>query len=201
MSVFSPASSDTDVAPRLIWQMYESMMSPLVTGWLIRCRNFDRNWWFHFFSSHQLTLHLLVNRWEIRSFSRWLLHRCQQHRNNCLTLQNEETTTTCEFAVWRFDRFLLIHFGSVLISTVFLLVSPLSSTVTTRAFKLRTALVFTLVLFLCLCPCLSCPWRVCLSCLPLHTQRRFPLALLPLSLNGLAAMTVSPLSNCPLSAS
>ena len=38
----------------LIWQMGESMMSPLVTGWLIGCRNFDRNWWFHFFSSHQL---------------------------------------------------------------------------------------------------------------------------------------------------
>ena len=26
-------------------------MSPLVTGWLTRCRNFDRNWLFHFFSS------------------------------------------------------------------------------------------------------------------------------------------------------
>ena len=48
--------SDTDVAPRLIRQLCESMMSPLVTGWLIGCRNFDRNWWFHFFSSHQLTL-------------------------------------------------------------------------------------------------------------------------------------------------
>ena len=35
----------------------------------------------------------------------------------------------------------------------------------------------------------------------LHTQRRFPLALLPLSLSGLAPMTVSPLSNFPLSAS
>ena len=48
--------------------------------------------------------------------------------------------------MWRFDRFLLIHFGnSVLVSTVFLLVSPLS-TVTTIALELRTALVFTLVL-------------------------------------------------------
>ena len=38
--------------------------------------------------------------------------------------------------VWRFDRFLLIHFGnSVLVSTVFLLVSPLS-TMTTVALKL-----------------------------------------------------------------
>ena len=91
MSVFSPTSSDTDVAPGLIWQMGESMMSPLVTGWLIGCWNFDRNWWFHHFSSHQL--HLLVN-----SFHRWLLiHKCQQHRNNSLTLQNEATTTTCEF--------------------------------------------------------------------------------------------------------
>ena len=41
---------------------------------------------------------------------------------------------------------LLIHFGnSVLVSTVFLLVSPLS-TVTTVALNLRIALVFTLVL-------------------------------------------------------
>ena len=49
-------------------------------------------------------------------------------------------------AAWRFDRLLLIHFGnSVLVSTVFLLVSPFS-TVTTAALKLRTALVFTLVL-------------------------------------------------------
>ena len=40
----------------------------------------------------------------------------------------------------------LIHFGnSVLVSTVFLLVSPLSA-VTTEALRLRTVLVFTLVL-------------------------------------------------------
>ena len=98
MSVFSPTSSDTDVAPRLIRQVCESMMSPLVTGWLIGCPNFDRNWWFNFFSSHQFTLHLLVNCWDIRSFSRWLLiHNCQQHRNNNLTLQNEKTTTMCGF--------------------------------------------------------------------------------------------------------
>ena len=84
-----PRARTQTFAPRLIWQVSESMMSPLVTGWLIGCRNFDRNWWFHFFSSHHFTLHLLVSRWEIRSF-----HRCQQNQNNNLTLQNEETTTT-----------------------------------------------------------------------------------------------------------
>ena len=43
-----------------------------------------------------------------------------------------------------------------------------------------------------------------LACLPfliLSPQRRFPLAFLPLALNGLAAMTVSPLSSFPLSVS
>ena len=72
-------------------------------------------------------------------------------------------------AVWRFDRFLLIHFdNSSLIPTVFLLVSPLS-TVTTIAFKLRTALVFYPCAFLCPCPYFSCPWRVFLSSLSPHT--------------------------------
>ena len=89
MSVFSPASSDTDVA--------QSMMSPLVTGWLIVVPELRSQ----LVLPHLLvpsTLHLLVNRWEIRSFSHWLLiHKCQQHRNNSLTMQNEETTTTCEF--------------------------------------------------------------------------------------------------------
>ena len=41
---FSPTSSDTDAAPRLIRQVSESKMSSLFTGWLIGCRNFDRNW-------------------------------------------------------------------------------------------------------------------------------------------------------------
>ena len=69
----------------------------------------------------------------------------------------------------------------------------LFSTVTTAALKLRTVLVFTLVLSFALVLAFLAPC--------LHTQRRFPLALLPLSLNGLAAMTVSQLSNFPLSAS
>ena len=74
------------------------MMSPLFTGWLTWSQNYDRLWRWHLFSSHQFTLHLLVNRWEIKGFSRWLfIHKCQQHRNNNLTLQNEKTTTTCEF--------------------------------------------------------------------------------------------------------
>ena len=289
-------------------------MSPLVTGWLTGCRNF---WWFHFFSFHQFTLHLLVNRWEIRSFHRWLLiHRCQQHQNSSLTLENEETTTTCEFnsrtvesaqnllasldecfdafvhqlrdtqnwslhindceahskffaltpevysprtvvfqqltsrglergtwpvapvstrsstnspsricassdpttssqsqpdyasssisveivpvvdgavpaedkpgggggGVTRVVLLLALLFGgstdSSSSTSVLLLVSPLS-TVTTIALKLRTALVFTP------CPCLSCHWRVCLSCLYLRAQRRFPLARLPLAFEWL----------------
>ena len=48
----------------------------------------------------------------------------------------------------KFDRLLLIHLSnSVLVSTVFPLVSPLY-TVTTVALKLRAALVFTFVLSL-----------------------------------------------------
>ena len=39
-NVCFPTSSDADVAPRLIRQMFVSMMSSLVTGWLIGCRNF-----------------------------------------------------------------------------------------------------------------------------------------------------------------
>ena len=98
MSVLSPTSSDPDVAPRLVWQVCESVMSPLFTGWLTWCPNFDRNWRWHLFSSRQFTLHLRVSRREIKSFSRWLIiHRYQQHRNSGLTLQNEKTTTTCEF--------------------------------------------------------------------------------------------------------
>ena len=100
-------------------------------------------------------------------------------------------------AVWRFDKLLLIHIGnSVLVSTVFLLVSPLS----TVALKLRTALVFALVLsFALVLAFLALGVFAFLACLRKH--RRFPLALLPLALNGLAAMTVSPLSGFPLSAS
>ena len=94
MSIFSPTSSDADVAPRLIWRVCESMMSQLFAGWLTCCRN----WWWQPFSSQQFTLHLLVNRWKIKSFSRWLIiHRFQTHRSNDLTLQNEKATTTCEF--------------------------------------------------------------------------------------------------------
>ena len=64
------------------------------------------------------------------------------------------------------------------------------STVTTIAPKLRIVLVFALVFaFL--------PLGVFAFLASLHTQHRFPLALLTLSLNGLAAMT----SNFPLSAS
>ena len=96
---------------------------------------------------------------------------------------------------------LLIHFGnSVLISTVFLFVSPLS-TVTAIALKLRTALVFAVVLSFALVLAFLTLGVFAYLALCLHTQRRFPLALLPLSLNGLAAMTVLPLSNFPLSAS
>ena len=86
MSVFSPTSSDADVAPRLIWQVSGSMTSPLFTGWFTWCLNFYRNWRWHLFSSHPFTLHLLVNKWEVQ---------CQQHRSSDLTLQNEKTTT-CE---------------------------------------------------------------------------------------------------------
>ena len=67
------------------------MMSPLVTGWLTGCRNFDRNWWLHF--SRPINSHSISSSTGIRSFSRWLfIHRCHN-----LTLQNEKTTTTCEF--------------------------------------------------------------------------------------------------------
>ena len=93
---------------------------------------------------------------------------------------------------------LIIHLSNgVLVSTVFLLVSPLTA-VTTVALKLRAALVFSSVLSFAFCPFLSCLCRVCLSCSCHRTQRRFPLVLLPLTLNGLAATTVSPLSNFPL---
>ena len=105
-------------------------------------------------------------------------------------------------AVWGFDRFLLIHFGnSVLMSTVFLLVSPLS-TVTTVALTnlgLLSCLPFVLSFALILAFLALGVFAFLAFCL--HTQRRFPLELLPLSLNGLAAMTVSPLSNVPPSAS
>ena len=96
-------------------------------------------------------------------------------------------------AVWSFDRLLLNHFGnSILLPTVFLLVSPLSI-VTTVALKLRTPLVFTLVLsFALVLAFLALGVRVpFLPCL--RTHRRFPFAFLPLALNGLAAMTVLPM--------
>ena len=87
MSVFSPSSSDTYIAPRLIWKVCEAMISALFTGWFTGCRNFDGNWWFHFFSSHQLAFQLLINWWEIHRIPRWLVnHRCQQLRNNHLAL-------------------------------------------------------------------------------------------------------------------
>ena len=98
MSVFFSSSSDTYIAAGLMWQMGESLMSALFTGWLNWCRNFDSHWWFHFCSSHQLTFQLIIKRWEIRPLPRWLLsHRCHQPRNNNLTFQDEETTSTCEF--------------------------------------------------------------------------------------------------------
>ena len=76
--------------------------------------------------------------------------------------------------------------------------SPLS-TVTTAALKLRTALVFTLVLsFALVLAFLALRVFAFLAFVP--TQRRFPLALFPLPLNGLAATTASPLNNFPLSA-
>ena len=61
---------------------------------------------------------------------------------------------------------------------------------TTIALKLRTALVFTLVLSFALVLAFLALGVFAFLTLCLHTQRRFPLALLPLSLNGLAAMTV-----------
>ena len=88
-------------------------------------------------------------------------------------------------AVSRFDRFLLIHSGnSVLVSTVFLLVSPLS-TVTTVALKLGTALVFTLVLSFALVLAFLA-LSMFLPYLPLSPYTAsFSIGDLPLALNGL----------------
>ena len=85
-------ASDTNVAPTVIRQMGESMMSPLVTGWLIS-RKFNHNWRFHFFSSHQSTFHFFVNEGETCPVC---FHKCQQHPNNSLTLQKEKPQR-CEF--------------------------------------------------------------------------------------------------------
>ena len=95
---FLSTSSDADVAPGLIWQMGGSMMFPLFTGWLTWCGELRS----------QLAVALLLvpsihgpsPRQQVgdQSFSRWLLiHRCPQHRNSDLKLQNEKNTTTCEF--------------------------------------------------------------------------------------------------------
>ena len=94
-------------------------------------------------------------------------------------------------AVWSFDRFLLIHFGnSVLVSTFFLIVSPLSA-VTTVALMLSFALVLAF---------LALGVLAFLAFISTHSVD-FYWHFSHCPLNGLAAMTVSPLSNFPLSAS
>ena len=64
MSVLSRTNS-----PRLIWQVCESVLFPLFTGWLPRCWDFDCNWRWHLFSSNQFTLQLFINKCKIRASS------------------------------------------------------------------------------------------------------------------------------------